>query len=115
MQKRMRFVQMLRAEVNEVEESGLERWSAFVEQLDPTAVRAGDLRELQGVLGQRVFHDPVTPDSVGEGARVIDAKVVRVLKNGLVKSRLVLRDFRGSTTYLAEELFAATPADGALR
>eukprot|EP00974_Lingulodinium_polyedra_P002597 244129-Lingulodinium_polyedra.AAC.1 len=73
------------------------------------------MRELEGLFAQDVFYDGVRPDDIQSNGRIIDSKMVRKEKGNGIKSRLVLRDCRGMTQYSPEELYAATPADSAMR
>ena len=73
------------------------------------------MKELEGLFKKEVFYEPVSVDQVDKDARVINSKFVRRVKGDFIKPRSVVQDCKGMTTYLAEELFASTPADNALR
>jgi hypothetical protein len=83
-----------------------------VDWLPESEVRAGDLREMEGLWGDGVFRR-TTWSAVPEGTRVIGSRLVRRIKNQTCKSRHVLHDFArsGSGPKLSEgDVFAATPA-----
>jgi hypothetical protein len=69
--------------------------------------KAGDVKEMQGLFDQGVLKPSTEKEAAGY--RFISSKVVRLMKRGAVKSRLVLRDIARSAPE-GGELFASTPA-----
>ena len=81
-----------------------------VDWLPESEVRAGDLREMEGLWGDGVFRK-TTWSEVREGTRIVGSRMVRRIKNQSCKSRQVLQDFARSGPKLADgDVFAATPA-----
>ena len=111
--KRAILVEMLEAEVNDLEEAS--PWEGLMPGWTGAAVRAGDEKELKGLLQQEVFEQPTAQEDADPTARIIDTVFVRKEKNEEVKSRLVVRDIKKFTHYRPEELYAATPAETTMR
>ena len=77
-------------------------------------VLAGDRKELQGLLDNKVF-EPAKMSEAPAKPRMIGTRFTRKMKGAEVKSRLVIQDVRGHSGHTESEFFAPTPSRPTLR
>jgi hypothetical protein len=115
--KRARIVQLLEKEVSDEktieddDEMDTRMYEAMMDGYTPQQVAEGDLREIQGLVDRDVFMFEYLKPS--KQARIITSRIVRREKQGRVKSRLVVRDFK--TASATADLYAATPSPTSLK